>query len=185
MDYTEKDMEQTIMEECLLGEKYGIIALDNQYQTEYGIIDILGFYPPKNRLIVVELKKKAVDENAVGQIMRYMAAMSELVEDLKKLPDMPKAIQDLDVRVDGILIGDGATDGVMAIVRNFSFLSFIDATVCLDVHLSRRRANREPGSMERDAKRFLGSDFIEDLSKYYQFNKKRELNAESATGTEG
>ena len=185
MEYSEKDMEQTIVEECLLGEKYDIRVLENQYRTEYGVIDILGFYPPKNRLIVVELKKREVDENAVGQIMRYMAAMSELVEDLKKLPDAPKAIQDLDIRVDGILIGDGATDGVRAIVRNFSFLSFIDATVYLNVRLRKIRVTREPDSMERDITRFLGSDFIEDLLKYSQLNIKEEINTESATGTEG
>lgn len=184
MEYSEKDMEQAIVDNLLLEEALNIQVLENQYQTDLGIIDILAYRPEKHSLVVIELKKGAVDENAVGQIMRYMAAISELIVELKTRPDVSEVIQNLRVMPEGILIGASATPGVKAIVRNFSNIYFIVANAYLYVQFKKAGIDREPGSLDRYIDRFLDSCFIDEITGRYEYYHEKEANTELTTNPE-
>lgn len=183
MEISEKDIELAIVDNLILEEALNIQVLENQYQTDLGIIDILGYWPSKNSLVVIELKKGLVDENAVGQIMRYMAAISELIVELKTRPDVSEAIHNLKAMPEGILIGAGATPGVKAIIRSFSNINFIIANPYLYVQFKKGWVAREPGSLDRYIDKFLDSCFIDEIQVRYEYYHKEE-NTESATNPE-
>ena len=94
MDYSEKDLENAICEHELL-YSYGIHVLEQQYRTEFGIIDILGYCPDEKRLAIIEVKKGIVDESAVGQVMRYMAAIYDFNQRTQKQDNIPEELKTL------------------------------------------------------------------------------------------
>lgn len=69
---TELGREYFIYEEE--GERVG-----QQYQTDTGPIDILAISRDKRRLLVVELKKGRASDAVVGQILRYMGFVQEVL----------------------------------------------------------------------------------------------------------
>jgi RecB family endonuclease NucS len=134
LDYSEKDIENLIIENDML-LRFGITVLTSQYPTRYGIIDILGYRPESKEIMVIELKKGKVDENAVGQLMRYMAAIKEMQFTFKDnaaiLPYEIHSISD----VKGILMGTDATPGVLAIARTFDFITYIDMEIYMQIDM--------------------------------------------------
>lgn len=157
MEYSEKDIENHIMEYELLWDKYKIKELTNQFPTEYGIIDILGYDPQTKKLIVIELKKGTVDENAVGQLMKYMAAIKEIAATLKGNPDMPIDIQEI-TGIGGLLIGTHATPGVHAITRTFGFIKYIELDIMLQIYPLCYINQRKEDSLVKDVQRFIDED---------------------------
>jgi restriction system protein len=72
-----------------LGKDYDIFTEDGemigkQYNTEIGIIDILGISKDKKTLLVVELKKGRASDAVVGQIQRYMGFIKEELAELNQ-----------------------------------------------------------------------------------------------------
>ena len=96
----EKHLEDFLIanwEATALGKTYNIYEIDGelvgrQFQTDTGVIDILGIRKDNKELLVVELKKGRVSDVVVGQIQRYMGyVLDELAEN--------------DQTVKGIIIG--------------------------------------------------------------------------------
>lgn len=53
--------------------------LGNQYPTDTGPLDILAISKDKKKLLVVELKRGKTSDAAVGQILRYMSYVKEML----------------------------------------------------------------------------------------------------------
>jgi restriction system protein len=66
-----------------LGKEYEIYEEDGekaqQYQTDTGPLDILAISKDKKRLLVVELKKGRASDAVVGQTLRYMSFVQEIL----------------------------------------------------------------------------------------------------------
>lgn len=67
-----------------LGKRYKIYEEDGellgkQYQTDVGIIDILAISKDKKTFLVVELKRGRVSDMVVGQTLRYMGYVKDMV----------------------------------------------------------------------------------------------------------
>jgi restriction system protein len=66
-----------------LGKDYDIYEEDGekaqQYQTDTGPLDILAISKDKKRLLVVELKKGRASDVVVGQTLRYMSFVQEML----------------------------------------------------------------------------------------------------------
>lgn len=66
-----------------LGKEYDIYEEDGvkaqQYQTDTGPLDILAISKDKKRLLVVELKKGRASDAVVGQTLRYMSYVKEVL----------------------------------------------------------------------------------------------------------
>ncbi|MCU1240596.1 MAG: hypothetical protein JWO71_1322 [Candidatus Acidoferrum typicum] len=66
-----------------LGKEYDIYEEDGekalQYQTDTGPLDILAISKDKKRLLVVELKKGRASDAVVGQTLRYMSFVQEIL----------------------------------------------------------------------------------------------------------
>lgn len=66
-----------------LGREYDIYEEDGekaqQYQTDTGPLDILAVSKDKQRLLVVELKKGRASDAVVGQTLRYMSFVEEML----------------------------------------------------------------------------------------------------------
>lgn len=66
-----------------LGKDYDIYEEDGvkaqQYQTDTGPLDILAISKDKKRLLVVELKKGKASDSVVGQTLRYMSFVNEML----------------------------------------------------------------------------------------------------------
>lgn len=67
-----------------LGRDYDIFSDDGeivgqQYQTDTGALDILAISKDRKRLLVVELKKGRASDAVVGQILRYMGFVQEVL----------------------------------------------------------------------------------------------------------
>jgi len=66
-----------------LGKEYDIYEEDGekalQYQTDTGPLDILALSKDKKRLLVVELKKGRASDAVVGQTLRYMSFVQEML----------------------------------------------------------------------------------------------------------
>jgi len=66
-----------------LGKEYDIYEEDGekaqQYQTDTGPLDILAISKDKKRLLVVELKKGRASDAVVGQTLRYMSFVQEML----------------------------------------------------------------------------------------------------------
>jgi restriction system protein len=66
-----------------IGKEYDIYEEDGekaqQYQTDTGPLDILAISKDKTRLLVVELKKGRASDAVVGQTLRYMSFVQEML----------------------------------------------------------------------------------------------------------
>src|SRR5262249_55393313 len=66
-----------------LGKEYDIYEEDGekaqQYQTDTGPLDILAISKDRKRLLVVELKKGRASDNVVGQTLRYMSFVQDML----------------------------------------------------------------------------------------------------------
>lgn len=83
----EKHLEDFLVEnwgQTELGKDYNIYAEDGepigqQYQTDTGPLDVLAISKDKKRLLVVELKKGRASDAVVGQTLRYMSFVQEVL----------------------------------------------------------------------------------------------------------
>ena len=69
-----------------LGQQYDILEEDGellgqQYQTDTGPLDILAVSKDKKTLLVVELKRGRASDVVVGQVLRYMGYVTEVLAD--------------------------------------------------------------------------------------------------------
>ena len=66
-----------------LGKEYDIYEEDGekgqQYQTDTGPLDILAISKDRKKLLVVELKKGRASDAVVGQTLRYMSYVQEVL----------------------------------------------------------------------------------------------------------
>lgn len=165
MDYSEADIEVVLMESKILSDE-GYMPLWNQVRTSCGIIDILALNTNNNNLTVIELKKGLVDENAVGQIMRYIAVMKDYLRHQIKEHVDDELWQGIK-GVEGLLIGSNCTSGVDQIVKEFSFLNFIHHHVTVDVALFSGPEVNNLDKIQKDAEWIkLNTDIYENLSIY-------------------
>ena len=98
-----------------LGKEYDIYEEDGekaqQYQTDTGPLDILAISKDKRRLLVVELKKGRASDAVVGQTLRYMSFVQEI-------------LAEKDQAVHGIIIAledDQKIRRALAMVSNIEF----------------------------------------------------------------
>src|SRR5438046_9268167 len=99
-----------------LGKEYDIYEEDGenagqQYQTDTGRIDILAISKDKKVLLVVELKKGRASDAVVGQTLRYMGYVCEV-------------LREKDQTVHGIIIAledDKKIRRALAMVTNIEF----------------------------------------------------------------
>jgi restriction system protein len=83
----EKHLEDFLVEnwsQTELGKDYDIFTEDGelvgqQYQTDTGPLDLLAVSKDKKRLLVVELKKGRASDAVVGQTLRYMSFVNEVL----------------------------------------------------------------------------------------------------------
>lgn len=165
MDYTEKEIELHLIEQGTLHD-IGIHFLDSQIRTDFGILDILGLNTKNNKLTVIELKKGVVDENAVGQIMRYISVIMDYLHEMKETSNdvMWAKIEG----VEGLLMGTNATPGVYQIVRNFDFLHFIELIVYMGIEPHDYIGQRKQSSILNDANSInKNTDVKNFLEDYY------------------
>lgn len=182
MDYIEKDIEDYLADYDILTEELGLTYLQRQFQTTFGIIDILAFDETSSALVVIEIKKGTIDENAVGQIMRYIGCMKDLLlhcQETNLRDDLFKEIN----HVKGILIGNKLSDGVVGIIRHFDFLEFYAHRIKMDVCLETQSFTRTQESLISDFNKITPA--IQEKVKYdmklandlaeYEREKKEEL----------
>lgn len=164
MDYTEKDIENFLIEDsAYLEEELGLVAIQQQYRTEYGVIDILAYDYTEHALAVIELKKGVVDESAIGQILRYMVCMKDLIDYFKTV-DVHQAYKNV-TGVYGILIGEDATDAVKSITRQFDFIRFIQHDVRIEIDFEEPSYYRREESLQKDL----------DIAEKHMFEKLKNL----------
>jgi len=101
-----------------LGKEYEIYEEDGekarQYQTDTGPLDILAISKDKKRLLVVELKKGRASDAVVGQTLRYMSFVQEM-------------LAEKDQTVQGIIIAreeDPRIRRALAMVPNIRFCRY-------------------------------------------------------------
>jgi len=101
-----------------LGKEYDIYEEDGekgqQYQTDTGPLDILAISKDKKRLLVVELKKGRASDAVVGQTLRYMSFVQEM-------------LAEKDQTVHGIIIAledDQRIRRALAMVSNIGFCRY-------------------------------------------------------------
>jgi restriction system protein len=101
-----------------LGKEYDIYEEDGakaqQYQTDTGPLDILAISKDKKRLLVVELKKGRASDAVVGQTLRYMSFVQEM-------------LAEKDQTVQGIIIAreeDPRIRRALAMVSNIQFCRY-------------------------------------------------------------
>jgi len=101
-----------------LGKEYDIYEEDGekgqQYQTDTGPLDILAISKDKKRLLVVELKKGRAGDAVVGQALRYMSFVQEV-------------LAEKDQTVHGIIIAledDQRIRRALAMVSNIRFCRY-------------------------------------------------------------
>ncbi len=101
-----------------LGKEYDIYEEDGekgqQYQTDTGPLDILAISKDKKRLLVVELKKGRASDAVVGQTLRYMSFVQEM-------------LAEKDQAVHGIIIAledDQRIRRALAMVSNIQFYRY-------------------------------------------------------------
>jgi len=89
--------------QTLLGKDYDVYQEEDnfgqQYQTDTGSIDILAVRKDRQELLVVELKKGRASDAVVGQILRYMGYIKEVIaEDCQTVSGVIIALED-DLRI--------------------------------------------------------------------------------------
>lgn len=99
----EKHLEDFLIEnwnQTILANNFDIYELDGQkvgqqYPTDTGPIDILAIKKDKTELLVVELKKGRASDVVVGQVLRYMGSVKEiLAEEGQKVRGIIIALDD-------------------------------------------------------------------------------------------
>lgn len=83
--FLEKYLEQFIVDnfDSIFGNKLTLLRdtqgniIGQQYRTDVGIIDILGFEQDTNSFVVIELKKGRESDKVVGQALRYIGWVGE------------------------------------------------------------------------------------------------------------
>lgn len=175
MEYSERDLEDFLVDNNTLLDYFDLMIVKRQYRTAYGIIDLLCYDPSIHGLVVVEIKKGTVDENAVGQLLRYMSAIKDIVNNLERIPDLPEEIKTIR-NVTGILLGADATDGVKNITRYSRAIRFIKTTVTLDVVLKEPACSRNDNSINNDLYIFseVTEDILDQIDYYKQIKNYRE-----------
>ncbi|MCK9460677.1 MAG: endonuclease NucS [Proteobacteria bacterium] len=179
MDYSEKDIEDYLADEDVLSEEFGLTYLQRQFQTSYGIIDILAYQEETNTLVVIEIKKGVIDENAVGQIMRYIGCMNDLIIHCKESDNPNDCFKNID-NVTGLLIGSKLSDNAISIIRHFDFLDFYSHNINMVIELSSESYTRTAESLLSDFKRL--TETIQDRVKYAMdtFKKLAEYERDKA-----
>jgi len=106
---TEEDLRQRILDEPALVES-GFAPLSTERQTPAGAVDIYG-EDEDGRTVVVELKRRRVGPDAVGQLGRYVDALERDLHD--------------DAEVRGILVAPSVTDRARDLLaeRGLEFVS--------------------------------------------------------------
>jgi restriction system protein len=101
-----------------LGREYDIYEEDGekgqQYQTDTGPLDILAISKDKKKLLVVELKKGRASDAVVGQTLRYMSFVQEMLAEKDQI-------------VHGIVIAledDQKIRRALAMVNNIQFYRY-------------------------------------------------------------
>jgi len=114
LNYYEKDLEAYLMEGGLEKELPIIKPICNQFKTALGIIDILALSNTSNglELLVIELKAKPVDAQAIIQTMRYIVSL----EDLLPFTEWDEKI----VNVRGLIVGPSLTEEAKNCLRLFT-----------------------------------------------------------------
>lgn len=167
MDYTEKDIERCLVGSGLLSEEYGIEVIASQFRTAYGIIDILGYDPLNKQIVIVELKKGTVDESAVGQIMKYLAAIYDLIDGYQGAEIVPDHIADIN-KPYGLLIGKKASDGVLATTRIFPFIKFAEVDIEMKIAICMDEYKRSDDSLQADMLYYEKSGVLEKIDQLFQ-----------------
>ena len=98
---TERDLAELIYRNPEIIEK-GFKVLKLEYQTPFGIIDVLG-EDKEGRLVVIELKRSSAGLQSVSQLRRYVEAMKNLTRR----------------EIRGILIAPRITESALALVRKY------------------------------------------------------------------
>jgi RecB family endonuclease NucS len=106
---TEEDLRERVLEEPALVES-GFAPLSTERETPAGAVDIYG-EDADGRAVVVELKRRRVGPDAVGQLARYVEALERDLHD------------ETDVR--GILVAPSVTDRARTLLaeRGLEFVS--------------------------------------------------------------
>lgn len=178
MDYSEKEIEDILVDSNILYDTYGVEVISSQFRTQYGVIDILGYDPVRKQIVIVELKKGIVDENAVGQIMRYIAAINELQNTFKDMEDAPEHMKGNYLPY-GILMGASATDGVHAIVRNFQWVKFAEVYVDLRVSAFDTEYRCREHIANKEVEHYLSSEASDAIEELFQKQIIAEKQADS------
>jgi hypothetical protein len=176
MEISEKDIENYVIKEDLLLEEYGLEVIAQQYRTQYGIIDILCYNPAEKRIVVVELKKGVIDENAVGQLLRYMATIKEMIlglsdEENKGIRDTPQ----------GLLLGTSVSQGVRIISRNYPIIRFALIDISLCISNDQDHWTRIEESLQKDIDYYLNSEAFEKIKDFYKADQ-HEIEIRQALG---
>ncbi len=99
----EKHLEDFLVQNWLqteLGREYNIFEEDGQkvgqqYATDTGPVDILAVSKDRSELLVVELKKGRASDSVVGQILRYMGYVKDVIaEEGQKVKGAIIALED-------------------------------------------------------------------------------------------
>ena len=190
MDISESDIEQVIFDEDLL-QSHAIEVIARQYRTEYGVIDIIGYAPDDSAIVVIEIKKGVIDENAIAQILRYMCCIKELLVYCRDKPsDIAPEILKRVSSVRGMLIGSGSTEAARLITRIMTQISLLKYTARLDVGIRDDDWARNEDSVRKDLDRandqLVGGieSAIEQYEEFIEWDKKRTAEQQEGQNTE-
>jgi len=105
-------------EHTAFGKEYDVYEVDGekakQYQTDTGRLDILAISKDKKKLLVVELKKGRASDAVVGQTLRYMSYVEEMLAENDQV-------------VHGVIIAledDAKIRRALAMVKNVDFFRY-------------------------------------------------------------
>ena len=118
----EKHLEDFLVQNWVqteLGKDYDIYSEDGepvgqQYETDTGPLDILAVRKDKKELLVVELKKGRASDAVVGQVLRYMGYVQQV------LADTDQSVRGAIIALDD----DKRIKRALAVVPNVSFYRY-------------------------------------------------------------
>lgn len=174
MEYLERDIEEALMDDDGLLKQLNINPIGHQVPVEHGFIDILAYDPADQHLIVIELKKELVDESAVGQILRYMADITDLKTWIdENRGDLCEELCNIK-GVKGLLMGTSTNDGVLAAIRKLPNLTFRRIIPFLNVRILAEASSGEQACSSKTVQGFLNLEPIEQIkfANHYIGNRK-------------